>query len=104
MVTRIDTVPTVVDIRSQGAGQVPPGTVVLPGETPPGGGGELPGPPVGSSAQSLPGSGGRIHVVQIGDTLFRIAERYGTTVNAIVQANSIQDPDRIAVGDTLVIP
>ena len=104
MVTRIDTVPTVVDIRSQGAGQVPPGTVVPPGETPPGGGGELPGPPVGSSAQSLPGSGGRIHVVQIGDTLFRIAERYGTTVNAIVQANSIQDPDRIAVGDTLVIP
>ncbi len=116
MVTRIDTVPTVVDIRSQGAGQVqpgtvvppgtpvPPGTVVPPGTTIPGGGGELPGPPVSSSTQSPSSSGGRIHVVQIGDTLFQIAQRYGTTVNAIVQANSIQDPDRIAVGDTLVIP
>jgi LysM repeat protein len=115
MVTRIDTVPTVVDIRSQGAGQVPPGTVVPPGTgvppgtvTPPGttipGGGELPGPPVSSSSQSSSSSGSRVHVVQIGDTLFRIAQRYGITVDAIVQANSIQDPDRIAVGDTLAIP
>jgi hypothetical protein len=86
MVTRIDTVPTVVDICSQGTGQVQPG------------------PPVSSSTQSPSSSGGRIHVVQIGDTLFRIAQRYGTTVNAIVQANNIQDPDQIAVGDTLVIP
>ena len=42
--------------------------------------------------------------VQIGDTLFQIAQRYGTTVDAIVQANNIQDPNRIMVGDTLVIP
>jgi len=109
MVTKVDTVPTVVDIRSQGAGQIPPGGAIPPGPvvppgTAPGGGGELPGPPVTSSVQSPSGSGGRIHVVQIGDTLFRIAQRYGTTVNVIVQANSIQNPDRIAIGDTLVIP
>ncbi len=86
MVTKIDTVPTVVDIRSHEAG------------------GELPGPPVSSITQDPSSSGGRVHVVQIGDTLFQIAQRYGTTVDAIVQANNIQDPNRIMVGDTLVIP
>jgi len=83
--------------------EVPPGTVTPPGTSVPGGG-ELPGPPVGSSSQSSSSAGGRVYVVQIGDTVFRIAQRYGTTVDAIVQANSIQDPDRIVVGDTLVIP
>jgi murein DD-endopeptidase MepM/ murein hydrolase activator NlpD len=44
------------------------------------------------------------HVVQSGDTLFRIAERYDTTVEAIAEANGISDPSRIAVGQTLLIP
>jgi LysM repeat protein len=116
MVTRIDTVPTIVDIRSHGAGQIPPGTTIPPGGAMPpgstvppgtgipGGSGELPGPPVQSSGQSQTSSGSRVHIVQIGDTLFRIAQRYGTTVTAIVQANSISDPNRIDIGDTLVIP
>ena len=116
MVTRIDTVPTIVDIRSHGAGQIPPGTTIPPGGAMPpgstvppgtgipGGSGELPGPPVQSSGQSQTSSGSRVHIVQIGDTLFRVAQRYGTTVTAIVQANSISDPNRIDIGDTLVIP
>ena len=64
----------------------------------------MPGPPVQSGGQSLSGSGSRVHVVQIGDTLFKIAQRYGTTVTAVVQANSISDPNRIDIGDTLTIP
>ncbi|MGQ9887912.1 MAG: LysM peptidoglycan-binding domain-containing protein [Aggregatilineales bacterium] len=45
-----------------------------------------------------------IHVVQRGETLFRIAQSYGLTVNDLVQANSIADPTLIYVGQQLVIP
>jgi murein DD-endopeptidase MepM/ murein hydrolase activator NlpD len=44
------------------------------------------------------------HVVQAGETLYGIAQRYNTTVNAIVGANDIVDPSRIAAGQILVIP
>lgn len=39
-----------------------------------------------------------------GDTLARIAARYGTTVQALVMANNIADPSLIFVGQLLVIP
>ncbi len=45
-----------------------------------------------------------IHVVQRGETLFQIAMRYGTTVDAIAQANGIDDPRYITVGQRLLIP
>jgi murein DD-endopeptidase MepM/ murein hydrolase activator NlpD len=45
-----------------------------------------------------------IHVVQRGENLFRIAMRYGTTVEAIAQANGIKDPTQISVGQRLLIP
>ncbi len=44
------------------------------------------------------------HVVQSGETLFRIAQQYNTTVEAIVAANDITDPSLIRVGQQLVIP
>jgi LysM repeat protein len=44
------------------------------------------------------------HVVQVGENLFRIALRYGTTIDAISRANSISDPNQIIVGQTLAIP
>jgi LysM repeat protein len=43
------------------------------------------------------------HVVQRGENLFRIALRYGTTVQAIASANGIANPARIYVGQKLVI-
>jgi len=43
------------------------------------------------------------HVVQRGENLFRIAMRYGTTVEAIASANGIANPALIYVGQTLVI-
>ncbi len=58
----------------------------------------------GAGVAAGAGTAGRVHVVRIGDTLFGIAQRYGTTVAAIVEANGIADPDRLEVGDTLVIP
>lgn len=45
-----------------------------------------------------------IHVVQRGETLFSIAQRYGVTIEAIAQANQIADPTVIYVGQRLIIP
>ncbi len=44
------------------------------------------------------------HTVQPGESLVRIAEAYGTTVEAIAQANNILNPHLIYVGQVLVIP
>jgi LysM repeat protein len=46
----------------------------------------------------------RIHVVQPGDTLYRLALRYGTTVYAIAQANNLANINLIHVGQKLIIP
>jgi len=42
--------------------------------------------------------------VRPGDTLFSIARRFGTTVQAIVAANNLADPSQIEVGQVLLIP
>jgi nucleoid-associated protein YgaU len=46
----------------------------------------------------------QIYVVQSGDTLNSIARQFNTTVEAIVAANNIQDPDNLLVGTPLTIP
>lgn len=48
--------------------------------------------------------GGTRHVISRGEILHSIARRYGTTVQAIVQANAIANPNRIYVGQVLIIP
>lgn len=47
---------------------------------------------------------GRVHVVQPGETLFRIAVRYGTTVDRLMALNGLSNPQRIFVGQALRIP
>lgn len=44
------------------------------------------------------------HVVQPGENLFRIALRYGLTWPELASINGIDNPDRIFVGQVLVIP
>ena len=44
------------------------------------------------------------YTVQTGDTLLDVAVAYGTTVEALVQLNGIQNPDQLAVGLVLLIP
>lgn len=46
----------------------------------------------------------QIHVVQPGESIQGIAQVYGSTVQNIVQANEIPEPDRLVVGQALVIP
>ena len=44
------------------------------------------------------------YVVQPGDTLGEIADRFGVDVEALAAANDITDPGLIYAGQTLVIP
>jgi LysM repeat protein len=44
------------------------------------------------------------YTVVAGDTLADIAQRFGTSVAALQEANGIEDPDEITVGQVLVIP
>lgn len=45
-----------------------------------------------------------VYTVQRGDTLHGLAQRYGTTVEAILQANALRDPSLIYQGQQLIIP
>lgn len=47
---------------------------------------------------------GQIYVVQRGDTLFRIARRFGVNLYALAAANGITNVNRIYAGQRLVIP
>lgn len=45
-----------------------------------------------------------IYCVQIGDSLWKIAKRYATTVENIVKANNVEDEKSIIPGQKLIIP
>ncbi len=60
--------------------------------------------PGGAPYVPPPATGGCECVVQAGDTLSAIAARYGTTVQAIMAANGLRNPDYIYIGQKLVIP
>jgi LysM repeat protein len=47
---------------------------------------------------------GNSHVVQSGETLFRIALRYGLTVDVMASANNLANPNQIYAGQVLVVP
>ncbi len=49
-------------------------------------------------------TGGTAYVVRAGDSLSLIARRYGVTTQALLQANPLPDPNRLSVGQRLIIP
>ena len=55
-----------------------------------------PGPP--------PVCPGFFYTIQVGDTLFELAQRFGTTVEAIIAANPGIDPTRLVPGQRICIP
>ncbi|SDN69443.1 spore germination protein [Paenibacillus sp. yr247] len=46
----------------------------------------------------------QIHVVQRGENLWLISGRYGVNANRIITVNELQFPDRLVIGQALVIP
>lgn len=46
----------------------------------------------------------RSHTVVPGEVLGVIAEKYNVTVNQIVEANNLESPDKIGIGEKLIIP
>jgi LysM repeat protein len=56
-------------------------------------------PPAGGQAGA-----GKTYTVQAGDTLSKIAIKYGVTVQAIQQLNNLASPDQIYTGQVLKIP
>ena len=45
-----------------------------------------------------------VYVVRSGDTVYKIARRFGTTMQAIILANDLRNPDLIYPGQILFIP
>ncbi len=54
-------------------------------------------------ASHLP-EGYQVHVVVSGDSLWAIAETYGTTVDAIVAANDLANPADLDIDQEIIIP
>ncbi|HBN84468.1 MAG TPA: spore gernimation protein, partial [Clostridiales bacterium] len=46
----------------------------------------------------------QIHVVRAGDSLWQLANLYRVTVDSIVQTNELSNPNRLVIGQSLVIP
>jgi LysM repeat protein len=59
-------------------------------------------PPAGETAAAGPTP--TIYVVQAGDTMSSIATRFNVSVDDILAANSLTNPDTISVGQNLLIP
>lgn len=80
------------------AGEIYVGLALVIGSAPP------PEPVVVAEAPAAAEAPAMLHSVVRGETLFRIAQSYGVTMNSIVQANGLSDPEVIYPGQMLIIP
>ena len=55
------------------------------------------------AAENLPAAGAVIYMVQKGDSLWKIAKKYRTTVADIIAVNEIENPELIYPGQKLLI-
>lgn len=60
--------------------------------------------PIAARTVAVSGAGSARYQVRLGDTLTKIAARFGTSVEALMRANQIRDPHHIQVGQILTIP
>jgi hypothetical protein len=58
----------------------------------------------GDSASGDLAGARRVHTVSQGDTLWAIAGVYGSSVDLIAEANALPDPNKLSIGQELVIP
>ena len=74
--------------------------ILLPAPPPP-----LPRTPTPTpTATPTPKPAQQIHTIAKGDTLFDLATQYDTTVDAIIKANKLDNPNMLFIGQQLVIP
>ena len=83
--------------------QLPPGVLPTPNIAAPPSGTAAP-EAVDAAADSAPEGGPVVHIVAAGDTLNRIGQQYDVSVEDIMAANNLTDPNVIGVGDSLTIP
>ena len=60
--------------------------------------------PVEAKLQQVSCPAGALYAIQAGDTLFALAQRFNTTVNAIIAANPGIDPNNLRIGQVICIP
>ncbi len=75
----------------------PPDAPTSPGTSP---GTSQPGtqhPPQG-------GAQGKKYIVQRGDTLWRLSQRFGVSLDDLIKANNLSNPDALHIGQELIIP
>lgn len=58
----------------------------------------------GANVSTTTSANSTTYIVQAGDTLFSIAVRFNTTIAAIQQANNLENPNALRVGQRLIIP
>ena len=56
------------------------------------------------SAPAANTNGAYTHTIASGESLYTIARRYDVTTQALVQANGLSSPDKIVVGQSIIIP
>ncbi len=84
---------------------VPPVTSVTPASTPAAAPTTAPAAPTAVPPASGQGTGGFIiYTVQPGDILKDIAARHGVSLQALIQANNLPDPNNLEVGQQIRIP
>jgi LysM repeat protein len=79
---------------------VPPTAASLATSTPPAAASQAPS----SGSTPVRSAGESTYVIQRGDTLAKIATRYGVTVKQLTDLNGIKNPNLIVPGQTLKIP
>jgi murein DD-endopeptidase MepM/ murein hydrolase activator NlpD len=65
-----------------------------------------PGPVAGPAAEEArtEAAAVRMHTVQPGEMLWSLSRHYGVSVADFVRANDLTDPDRLSVGERLIVP
>ncbi len=61
-------------------------------------------PSTTDSPAPAPAANNISYIVQPGDSLYRVAVRYGTTLRALADLNDLPNPDLISIGQALAIP
>lgn len=56
------------------------------------------------SSNEIHDSSHKLYIVKWGDTLTKISEEYGVTIEGLVRLNNIANPNLIYVGQVLRIP